>query len=204
MGRRKGVRITGTLSPSATTRCFCSVSTATASPPRCGPATCRAPTAGTTCSCRRLNGSRRRARAWRSARTRRSPSRRSRDARETRRGLCHPHAGEQELGAGNRKHPLSSARTAEPQALGALQEFPLSGEELDYAQTGVAKVEHHRGELFPRVGFIVTNMTLPSRSVVRFYNKRGTAEPGSRKASRQRTGRGCRAIGSGRTKCACT
>ena len=33
------------------------------------------------------------------------------------------------------KHPLSSARTAEPQALGALQEFPLSGEELDYAQT---------------------------------------------------------------------
>ena len=40
----------------------------------------------------------------------------------------------------------------------------------------VAKVEHHCGELFPRVGFIVTNMTLPSRSVVRFYNKRGTAE----------------------------
>jgi hypothetical protein len=40
----------------------------------------------------------------------------------------------------------------------------------------VAKVEHHAGELFPRVGFIVTNMSLPSRSVVRFYNKRGTAE----------------------------
>ena len=40
----------------------------------------------------------------------------------------------------------------------------------------VAKVEHHLGELFLRVGFIVTNMTLPSRSVVRFYNKRGTAE----------------------------
>ena len=32
----------------------------------------------------------------------------------------------------------------------------------------VAKVEHHQGELFPRVGFIVTNMSLPSRSVVRF------------------------------------
>ncbi len=40
----------------------------------------------------------------------------------------------------------------------------------------VAKVEHHQGELFPRPGFIVTNMTLPSRSLVRFYNKRGTAE----------------------------
>jgi hypothetical protein len=40
----------------------------------------------------------------------------------------------------------------------------------------VAKVEHHAGELFPRVGFIVTNLQLPNRAVVRFYNKRGTAE----------------------------
>jgi len=40
----------------------------------------------------------------------------------------------------------------------------------------VAKVEHHRGELFPRVGFIVTNLGLPSPAVARFYNKRGTAE----------------------------
>ena len=38
------------------------------------------------------------------------------------------------------------------------------------------KGEHHQGELFPRVRFIVTSMSLPSRSVVRFYNKRGTAE----------------------------
>jgi hypothetical protein len=37
-------------------------------------------------------------------------------------------------------------------------------------------VEHHVGELFPRVGFIVTNLLLPNRAVVRFYNKRGTAE----------------------------
>ena len=44
------------------------------------------------------------------------------------------------------------------------------------ARRVVAKVELHFGELFPRVGFIVTNLTLPSRAVVRFYNKRGTAE----------------------------
>jgi hypothetical protein len=44
------------------------------------------------------------------------------------------------------------------------------------ARRVVAKVEHHTGELFPRVGFIVTNLTLPCRAVVRFYNKRGTAE----------------------------
>ena len=40
----------------------------------------------------------------------------------------------------------------------------------------VAQLEHHPGELFPRVGFIVTNLTLPNRAVVRLYNKRGTAE----------------------------
>ena len=44
------------------------------------------------------------------------------------------------------------------------------------ARRVAAKVEHHTGELFPRVGFIVTNLALPSRAVVRFYNKRGTAE----------------------------
>ena len=44
------------------------------------------------------------------------------------------------------------------------------------ARRVVAKVEHHAGELFPRVGFIVTNLTLPSRAVVRSYNKRGTSE----------------------------
>ena len=32
------------------------------------------------------------------------------------------------------------------------------------------------GSCFPRDNFIVTNLTLPSRSVVRFYNQRGTAE----------------------------
>jgi hypothetical protein len=30
----------------------------------------------------------------------------------------------------------------------------------------VAKVEFHFGELFPRVGFIVTNLSLPSRPIV--------------------------------------
>jgi hypothetical protein len=44
------------------------------------------------------------------------------------------------------------------------------------ARRVVAKVELHCGELFPRVGFIVTNLALDNRAVVRFYNKRGTAE----------------------------
>jgi len=40
----------------------------------------------------------------------------------------------------------------------------------------VAKVEWHPGELYPRVGFIVTNMTRPAERVVMFYNRRGTGE----------------------------
>jgi hypothetical protein len=40
----------------------------------------------------------------------------------------------------------------------------------------VAKVEWHKGELFPRVGFVVTNVRRSAARVVRFYNQRGTAE----------------------------
>jgi hypothetical protein len=40
----------------------------------------------------------------------------------------------------------------------------------------VAKVEWHQGELYPRVGFIVTNLSRPAERVVKFYNGRGTAE----------------------------
>jgi len=40
----------------------------------------------------------------------------------------------------------------------------------------VAKVEWHQGELFPRVGFIVTNLSYPPKGITKFYNGRGTAE----------------------------
>ena len=40
----------------------------------------------------------------------------------------------------------------------------------------VAKVEWHPGELYPRVGFIITNLARPAERVVAFYNQRGTAE----------------------------
>ena len=52
----------------------------------------------------------------------------------------------------------------------------LDMDSWDRARRVVAKVEWHRGELFPRVGFIVTNMTAGPEGVVRFYNGRGTAE----------------------------
>jgi hypothetical protein len=54
--------------------------------------------------------------------------------------------------------------------------FLYQAESWKKARRVVAKVEFHFGELFPRVGFIVTNLETDSRAVVRFYNKRGTAE----------------------------
>ena len=37
-------------------------------------------------------------------------------------------------------------------------------------------MEWHKGELFPRIGFIVTKLSRSAKRVVRFYNQRGTAE----------------------------
>ncbi len=44
------------------------------------------------------------------------------------------------------------------------------------ARRVVAKVEFHAGELFPRVGFIVTSLDTDSRAAVRFYSRPGTAK----------------------------
>jgi DDE family transposase len=57
-----------------------------------------------------------------------------------------------------------------------LKSFLYQAASWTTARRVVAKVEFHCGELFPRVGFIVTNLTAASRAVLRFYNKRGTAE----------------------------
>ena len=46
----------------------------------------------------------------------------------------------------------------------------------DQARRVVVKIAWHAGELFPQVGFIVTNLKWRTKRVVRFYNKRGTAE----------------------------
>ena len=47
---------------------------------------------------------------------------------------------------------------------------------LDMPRIAEGCPKFHAGELFPRLAFIVTNPETPSRAVVRFYNKRGTAE----------------------------
>jgi hypothetical protein len=56
------------------------------------------------------------------------------------------------------------------------QSFVYQAASWKHARRVMAKVEFHFGELFPRAGFIVTNLSAPNRAVVRFYNKRGMAE----------------------------
>ena len=54
--------------------------------------------------------------------------------------------------------------------------FSYQAESWTKPRRVVAKVEWHPGELYPRVGFIVTNLSRPAERVVAFYNKRGTCE----------------------------
>jgi hypothetical protein len=54
--------------------------------------------------------------------------------------------------------------------------FSYQAGSWDRKRRVVAKVEWHPGELVPRVGFIVTNLSRPAERVVAFYNHRGTAE----------------------------
>src|SRR5438309_9255546 len=54
--------------------------------------------------------------------------------------------------------------------------FEYQAASWDRPRRVIAKIEHHLGELFPRVDFIVTTLTGTNRAVVRFYNQRGTAE----------------------------
>jgi len=54
--------------------------------------------------------------------------------------------------------------------------FEYRAKSWDQPRRVVAKVEWHQGELFPRVGFIVTNLGGGAKPVVDFYNRRGTAE----------------------------
>jgi len=68
----------------------------------------------------------------------------------------------------------------------------------------VAKVEWHKGELFPRVGFIVTNLDRPAQRVVRFYNQRGTAEQWIKEGKNAVKWTGCLVMILSTTKCGTT
>ena len=72
----------------------------------------------------------------------------------------------------------SIARSGVPRtrSAGIYASFSYQAATWDKPRRVIAKVEWHPGELYPRVGFIVTNMSRPAENVVAFYNKRGTCE----------------------------
>ena len=160
---------TDTSSRSATIRCFCSIATGTAWRRSCVRAMCTVPRTGTSRCYRRSSGNRRRAR--------RLPSGQTPPLLEER-GVAYAiriPANE------NLEREITELLVRPP---GRPRQKPLVRYKSFWYQAGswtqprriVAKVEHHVGELFPRVGFIVTSLRLPSCAVVRFFNKRGTAE----------------------------
>jgi len=56
------------------------------------------------------------------------------------------------------------------------EDFQYQAASWDRPRRVVAKIEWHPGELFPKIGFIVTNLPMEPDEVTRFYNRRGTAE----------------------------
>ena len=55
-------------------------------------------------------------------------------------------------------------------------DFQYQAKSWGHPRRVVAKVEWHQGQLFPRVGFVVTNLSAKPAGAVHFYNRRGTAE----------------------------
>ncbi len=56
------------------------------------------------------------------------------------------------------------------------EDFQYQAASWDKPRRVIAKIEWHPGELFPRVGFIVTNLPMEPDWAVRFCNQRGIAE----------------------------
>jgi len=56
------------------------------------------------------------------------------------------------------------------------EDFDYQAASWDKSRRVIAKIEWHPGELFPHVGFIVTNLLMDTDWVVRFYKQCGTAE----------------------------
>jgi hypothetical protein len=71
--------------------------------------------------------------------------------------------------------------------------FSYRAKSWDRKRRVVAKVEWHPGELVPRVGFIVTNLSRSAERVTWFYNQRSNT---SRKARTRSNGPDCRAASS--------
>jgi hypothetical protein len=71
-------------------------------------------------------------------------------------------------------HPVG--RSSKTKVKRFYEDFQYQAQSWDKPRRVIAEIEWHPGELFPSVGFIVTNLPMEPDWVVRFYNRRGTAE----------------------------
>ena len=177
MGSRSRAPTTGTSSPPAITHCCCSAAKATVWLQSCGPETCTVPRVGQNFCCPRLSGNRSWARKWcfgADAAFAKPEIYEALEKRDVKYAIRIPANDSLERDIAE----LLTRPVGRPshKPVVRYKGFLYQAASWKTARRVVAKVEHHPGELFPRVGFIVTNLTLPSRAVVRFYNKRGTAE----------------------------
>jgi hypothetical protein len=70
----------------------------------------------------------------------------------------------------------SNARLAGRRTKWGVANFTYQAGSWSKPRRVIAKVEWHPDELYPRVGFIVTNMARAAENVIAFYNKRRTCE----------------------------
>src|SRR6266849_4528511 len=174
---RSRVRTTATSSPPAIIRCCCSIVKATAWPLSYGPATSTAPTAGRNLLLPEIERQQAQGKevAFRGDAAFAKPelyeALEERDVKYAIRLAAND----------NLQRNITELLTrpaGRPSHKPVVQYKSFLYQAASWTMVGrvVAKVEFHCGELFPRVGFIVTSLAASSRAVVRFYNKRGTAE----------------------------
>ena len=178
MENRRERRTTATLGACAITRCSCSTSSVTARGPCSVRGTYIARTGGGTYWSQSWPATSGRECAGTFGPMPPSPSRISMST--SRSGWSFTLSGSPATRCCNGRSPLCSALrpVGRPPKRPVIRydDFWYQAGSWNRARRVVAKVEWHQGELFPRVGFIVTNMTAGPEGVVRFYNGRGTAE----------------------------
>src|SRR6516162_4233953 len=162
---------------SATIPCSYSTSSAIWNAAFCAPATSTAPTAGRVCSNRSLCGIGARSRGSISGPMRPSPCRGSTSCLEAERIKYAIRLPANQV-LQNRIGYLLKRPVGRPpnEVRRYYANFTYQAASWTKSRRVIAKVEWHPGELYPRVGFIVTNMSRPAERVVAFYNKRGTCE----------------------------
>jgi hypothetical protein len=71
---------------------------------------------------------------------------------------------------------IKSIKKAKEKTIVVYKDFSYQAVSWDKPRRIIAKIEWHPNEMFPRIGFIVTNLKWRDKKVVKFYNKRGTCE----------------------------